>query len=375
VFTEEVTADLSRIAHMFVISRSTAFTYRDRRVDSKQLGRELGVRYLLEGSVRRSGNRVRVNAQLVDAETNADLWAERFDGDTIDLFELQNEITSRIAKELGGKLIAAEAARPTEHPDALDYILRGRYALSKPETVANLDVAANWFERALALDARSVEAQSWLASVLAMRVLSGKTDTRAADIARAEELIGQALAASPRSPLVHSAKAHLMRVLGQFEEAISEFETVIGLDPNATNAIADLGAVKLATGPIEETIPLEEKAIRLSPRDARVDNWYDWIGRAHLLQSRTDEAIPWLERARCTNPQSPFHHAFLASAYGLRGDTDRAVAELAEARRLVGDDRFSSMAKLKRCCGKPAVRALYENTYFAGLRKAEMPEE
>ena len=131
--TEDLTTDLSRIADMFVISRNTAFTYRNKPVDTKQIGRELGVRYVLEGSVRRSGNQVRVNAQLIDAETDAHLWAERFDRDTGDLFALQNEITSRIAIALNLELIAAEAARPTEHPDALDYILRGRAALSKPQ--------------------------------------------------------------------------------------------------------------------------------------------------------------------------------------------------------------------------------------------------
>ena len=130
--TEDLTTDLSRIADMFVISRNTAFTYRNKPVDTKQIGRELGVRYVLEGSVRRSGNQVRVNAQLIDAETDAHLWAERFDRDTGDLFALQDEITSRIAVALNLELVGAEAARPTEHPDALDYILRGRAARSKP---------------------------------------------------------------------------------------------------------------------------------------------------------------------------------------------------------------------------------------------------
>ena len=130
--TEDLTTDLSRIADMFVISRNTAFTYQDKRVDTKQIGRELGVRYVLEGSVRRSGNQIRVNAQLIDAETDAHLWAERFDGDTGDLFALQNEITSRIAVALNLELLSAEAARPTERPDVLEYILRGRAAWNKP---------------------------------------------------------------------------------------------------------------------------------------------------------------------------------------------------------------------------------------------------
>ena len=117
--TEDLTTDLSRIADMFVISRNTAFTYRNKPVDTKQIGRELGVRYVLEGSVRRSGNQIRVNAQLIDAETDAHLWAERFDRDTDDLFAVQDEITSRIAIALGSELVLAEVARPIEHPDAL----------------------------------------------------------------------------------------------------------------------------------------------------------------------------------------------------------------------------------------------------------------
>jgi len=130
--TEDVTNDLARLAGMFVISRNTAFTFQDKRVDAKQIGRELSVRYVLEGSVRRSGSRVRVNAQLIDAESDAHVWAERFNGDTSDLFALQDEITSRIAVALDLELVAAEAARPTDTPDALDYVFRGRAALLKP---------------------------------------------------------------------------------------------------------------------------------------------------------------------------------------------------------------------------------------------------
>jgi adenylate cyclase len=165
--TEDLTTDLSRLENMFVISRNTAFTYRNKPIDTKQIGRELGVRYVLEGSVRRSGNQLRVSAQLIDATSDAHLWAERFDSDTGDLFTLQNEITTRLANALGIELIAAEAARPTEHPDALDYILRGRAALLKPRTRDTFTEAITLFEHALALDVQSVEAQSRLAVSLA----------------------------------------------------------------------------------------------------------------------------------------------------------------------------------------------------------------
>jgi TolB-like protein len=154
--TEDLTTDLSRIAGMLVISRNTAFTYQGKRVDTRQIGRELRVRYVLEGSVRRSGAQIRINAQLIDAEVDAHLWAERFNGDMTDLFALEDEVTSRIAVALGIELIAAEAARSTEHPDALDYILRGRAAFSTPRTHGNYAEAIGLFERALALDPRSV---------------------------------------------------------------------------------------------------------------------------------------------------------------------------------------------------------------------------
>jgi adenylate cyclase len=135
--TEDLTTDLSRIADMFVISRNTAFTYQGKAIDAKQVGRELGVRYLLEGSVRRSGQQVRVNAQLVDAETGAHLWADRLDRDMGDLFRLQNEITVQIARALQFELAIADAGRPTEHPDVLDYILRGRVAWWKSTRASN----------------------------------------------------------------------------------------------------------------------------------------------------------------------------------------------------------------------------------------------
>jgi TolB-like protein len=209
--TEDLTTDLSRIADMFVISRNTAFTYRDKPVGTKQIGRELGVRYVLEGSVRRSGSRVRINAQLIDAETSAHLWAERYDCATADLFALQDEITRWIAAALNRELVVAAAARPTERPDALDYILRGRAAVSNPRSRGTYAEAISMFERALELDPRSVAAQSWLALTLANRVINQMTDTTAADIARAERLVGQTLTASPGNAIVHFAKGEVLR--------------------------------------------------------------------------------------------------------------------------------------------------------------------
>ncbi len=371
--TEDLTTDLSRIADMFVISRNTAFTYQNKRIDTKQIGRELCVRYVLEGSVRRSGSQVRVNAQLIDAGTDAHLWAELVDGNAADLFALQNEITSRIAVALNLELLSAEAARPTERPDVLEYILRGRAAWNRPPARDNYVQIFSLFEHALALDPRSVDAQSWLAAVLAGRQMNGMSNSAAADIKRAEAMAAQALAASPRSPLAHFAKGQVLRAQGRLEDAIPEYGAAIAFNRNWLHAISALGECKLYTGSTEEAILLQEQAIRLSPRDPLVGAFYQRIGIAHLLQSRTDEAIPWFKKARGSYPGHSGAHAWLAAAYALKGDTERAAAELAEACSLNTDGRYSSIARLK-AEGRYG-RALLEPTFFAGLRLAGMPEE
>jgi len=375
--TEDLTTDLSRLAEMSVISRNTGFSYRNRRVGTKQIGRELGVRYVLEGSVQRSGGRVRVSAQLIDAETDTHLWADRLDSDAGDLFAVQNEITSRIAVALNVELVGAEAARPTIRPDALDYILRARALyLGKVPTRQNYAEQVALYERALALDPNSEKAQSFLAWQLAARVLDQMTDSAEFDLARAETLADRALAVSPRTALSHYTKAQVLRAQERFDEAISEYETALTLNRNWVHAIAALGYCKFVTGSIDEVIPAQERAIRLSPRDPQVWLYYFWIGQVHLLQSRVDEAIMWFEKAHTAHPDQPFPHAYLASAYGLKGETERAAVELAQARRLSSDDRYSSIARLRAVgpFGGPKIRALFEAVYFAGLRKAGMPE-
>jgi TolB-like protein/class 3 adenylate cyclase/Tfp pilus assembly protein PilF len=375
--TEDLTTNLSGFPDMFVISRNSAFTYRNKPIDTRQIGRELGVRYVLEGSVQRSGQQVRVTAQLIDAESDAHLWAERFDGDMSGLFALQDEITARIGNTLGLALIAAEAARPSERPDALDYILRGRAAASKPTSPDVYAEEINFFEHALVLDPQSVEAQTRLVNALVGRVLDLMTNSATADLQRAEALLDQALAAQPRSGYVHYVKGQLLRAQNRCEQAIPEYEMALALNRNFLGALHGLAWCKLLAGELEEVIPLEEEANRRSPRDPAVGVWYQVIGTVRLLQSRNDEAIIWLEKARAAAPAASFVHARLAAAYALKGETERAATELAEARRLRGEGSFSSIARMRGggLYAAPKIRALLEATYFAGLRKAGMPEE
>ena len=218
-----------------------------------------------------------------------------------------------------------------------------------------------------------------LAAALASRVVGGMTTSAAADIERAKGLSERALATSPRSPLAHYAKGQLLRAQRRYAEAILEYETLLARDRNWVYAFFALGQCKLYSGSIEETIPLVEQAIRLSPRDPSLGLWYWQIALVHLLQSHTDEAINWLEKARNHTPAHATMRAQLAAAYALIGKSERAAVELGEADRLSTDGRFKSIAQVKVAGAyfwlAPKIRILYEATYFAGLRKAGMPEE
>ena len=232
----------------------------------------------------------------------------------------------------------------------------------------------------MALDPRSVEAQSWLASALAARVLDRMTDSAAADIdargragpASLGGIAPQPTCALRQRPGAARAEADARRRFPNTRRRSRSIATGWTHSPFSAEC-------KFFTGSIEETIPLEEQAIRLSPRDPQIGIWYFRIGVAHLLQSRIDEAIVWLEKARSANAgRYRMLHAYLASAYALKGETERAAAELAEARRLSGDGRYSSIARLRAVTIFGECRrseALFEATYFAGLRKAGMPEE
>ena len=373
--TDDLTTDISRIQGSLVIARNTAFSYKGKPVDAKQIGRELGVRYVLEGSVQRSGKQVRINTQLIDTETGAHLWAERFDRDIGDLFALQNEITARIANALQSQLAIAEARRPTDNPDALDYFLRGRAVLAKPISRENYDKAEEYFGKALALDPHSVDAAAWLAIALVVRVTDELSDSPEEDLHRAEQLAEQALAAAPNSAPAHYAKAQVLRAQSRCDEAIPEYETAIKLDPSRVPAYAHVGWCKFLTGSVDQALPYFEQVIRLSPSGPGIAPWYGRMGVMQLLESHIDEAVASLAKASGENARLPFVHAYLAAAYALKGQSERAQAELAEAQRL--SKAYSSIANVEKSSwfDNPKIRALAETTYFPGLRKAGLPEK
>jgi len=374
--TEDLTTDVARIQGALVIARNSAFTYKGKPVDAKQIGRELGVRYALEGSVQRFGKQIRINTQLVDAETGAHLWAERFDRDIGDLFALQNEITARIANTLQSQLAIAESRRPTDNPDALDYVLRGRAVLtSGPISKENSDEAVRLFETALKVDPHAVDAAAWLAIALTVRVTDELSESPEVDLQRAEQLADQVLPAAPNNVYAHYAKGQVLRAQSRCREAIPEYEKAIAFDSSRAPAYAHIGWCKFLTGAADGAIPYFEHALRVSPYGPGLAPWYGRMGVIQLLESRTDEAISSLERARSENARLPFVHAYLAAAYALKGQAERAHAELAEAQRL--SNSYSSIANVAKSTwfDDPKIRALAEATYFPALRKAGLSEE
>jgi adenylate cyclase len=376
--TEDLTTDLSRIAGSFVISRNTAFRYAGKAIDARQIGRELGVRYVLEGSVRRAGTQARVNVQLIDADTGAHLWADRFDREAGDLWQLENEITGRIARAVQAQLYLAEGNRPTDKPDALDFLMRGRAELSKTVSKPTRDAAVGYFERALALDPESIEAKVWLGNALVSRIIDESSDSPSADMVRAESLVEQALRNAPNHAMAHHTRGQLLRVRRLCDDAIPEYQTAIGLDPNLPHAYAWLADCKLKTGSIEGVIPLLDRAIQLSPQDPSVGPWYWRIGIVHVYRHEPEEAVAWLEKALAAyatrGPAAGYWvHGWLAAALAMKGDVARAKSELNEAWKY---QFYRSVAAIKAdpIYAERRVVPLAEPTFIAGLRAAGMPE-
>ncbi|HWB51114.1 MAG TPA: adenylate/guanylate cyclase domain-containing protein [Stellaceae bacterium] len=377
--TEDLTTDLSRIAGSFVIARNTAFTYKGIPVDVKQLGRDLGVHYVLEGSVRRVGDRVQVNVQLIGADSGAHVWADRFETNMRNLRDAQSEITGRLARTLNLELVQAVGRRiereGSADPDAQDLIMRGWALYQRTPAASSRAGAMAAFAQALRIDPKSYDAKLGIASVLVVGLASG-SDTPEADEARAEALLNELLVRDSNRSQLHAMIALLRRVQNRLPESRIEWQRAIELDPNNAAAIGQLGVTLIYLGDPAAAIPLEEKRIRLNPNDANIALAYWSLGLAYLLQNDLPPAIDWLTKARAANPRIYYIDLDLAAALALKGDLDGAREALAASLKLKPE--INSMKRqLARWAytNNPAYRALAEKTIDAGLRKAGMPEE
>jgi adenylate cyclase len=377
--TDDLTTDLSRITDSFVIARNTAFTYKGKPVDAKQVGRELGVRYVLEGSVRRSGDQVQMNVQLIDGETGAHVWADRFDTNRANLPEAQNEITRRLARTLNLELIQAAASRieaeKTVDPDARDLAMRGWAWWYRPASAANRQEAQRFFERALDVDPRSLEARIGLARILVANVADGWSSSVQQDQARAEQFLLEAFERDANSSMAHLVMGVLRRTQNRLAEAKTELESAIAMDRNDPPALQQLGQTLMLMGQPEAGIPHIERAIRLNPHEPSAATTYWTLGACHLLLGHLNEAIDLLRKARTENRGLYFNHLFLAGALGLRGDIDEARAALAEAIKLKPNINSLARFSAQSPYTDAAYMALRAKTLYVGLLRAGFPEE
>jgi TolB-like protein len=326
--TESLTTDLSRIRGSFVIGRHTAFTYKGKAVDLTQIGRDLNVGYVLEGSVLRGGNRLRVNVQLVDAEKGSHFWTDRFDKPVADLFEMQDEVTARIAIALNAPLIEAEARRGERslYPDALDLYFQGRHFLSKGLTPKYMALARPFFEQALALDPENIEALVGMASIEIAGFANFMVDDRGARLAQVEATLIKVLSMAPRYALAHLTLAALQLFTKRATLAIRECEQALELDRNLADAHTLLGFAKVFIGRGAESEAHIRQALRLSPRDINSFRWMHRLGVVKLILGEDTEAVEWLRRSLEANRNFPIAHFQFAAALALVGSVDEARA-------------------------------------------------
>jgi adenylate cyclase len=369
--TENLTTDLSRIHNSFVIARNTAFSFKGKNVDAREIGRQLGVRYVLEGSVQRDQNRVRVNAQLIDAGSGAHLWADRFEEDVADLFKLQDQVVARLANSLGYELVRTEAEKDarSKSPDAVDLAMRGWDLVWQEQlqqrTKENNNAAEALFEQALKIDPSETDALAGDAYAYLLDYTRGWTTT---GIDYEAKILGQAdraIALAPDNLWAHNVKSLYLTNSRRPSEGLSAADAGLAIKPDDPPLYRARGTAEIVLGRYEQAISDVQQAMRLSPRDPRIGLWLDDLGNAELGLGHLDAAIDEYHKAIDVGWRAYQPYRGLAAAYALDGKTAEATSALAEARRL------NPQLTLKWLqTNSSNIPPLLE-----GLRKAGLPEE
>jgi TolB-like protein len=369
---EDIIAALSRIRWLFVIARNSTFTYKNRAVDVKQVSRELGVRYVLEGSMRKAANRVRITGQLIDATTGANLWAERFEGTLDDLFELQDQVATSVVGAIAPQLERAEIERamrkPTESLDAYDYYLRGMANFHQGTRQA-IGQALPLFARAIELDPSFASAYGMAASCHYWRKMNNWMDDHVRDLAEGARLANRAveLGASDAVALTRGGHAHA-HFGGDLDRGIAAVERALVLNPNLAAAWYLSGFQRISLGEHDGAIERFARAMRLSPLDPELFQMQTGTAMAHMFARRFDMATAWAEKAASELPNILRVCAFSAASYALAGRMDEAGRAMEHVRRLDPGLRISNVEDwvvLRR----PEDLA----TFVEGLRKAGLP--
>ena len=377
--TDEITVDLSRIPETFVIARATADSYRGRSVDARQVGRELGVRYVLDGGLVRLGDAVRLTLQLVDSDSGRALWADRIDCELPDLPALYRRVTGTVARSLDLTLQEVETsrARARQGADLQDLLLQARWLLQFNRTTPeSLQQARRLLEQVSARDPGSALAFALLAQTynydVSQRWLSLRGATREQWLQQADRLSERAFQLDHADARVVGVRGATLALAGRSEQAVELLERQIGLNRNDASAWFWLGYARCTLGRQDEAIAALEQARRLSPRDPNLNGIFVVTAAAHLYLGRDREALEWARRSVLERPQHAVAHSWVAAAAANLGETAAARAALAEFRGRLPTYTISSFRN-ERLCANDLCRNQRER-YYAGLAKAGLPE-
>src|SRR3984885_431328 len=376
VITEELTTALSRSKGTFVIARSTAFTYKGKPIDVKQIGKDLGVRYVLEGSAQPSDSKVRVTAQFIDAGTGAHLWADQFDADRSNLLEMQDEIVLRLSRALSFQFLLAGIARGDRTPpgnlDAQDLAMRCVADLYRGQWAT----AASLCVRALQIDPRNVPALNISAFLIIYPVILAQSDDPIAATRQADELVSRALAVDPSDDHTRVVKAWVLMAQNRHEEAIVEAERGLALSPSNVDAYTAIGVANNFLCRPEGVFEAVDKAIRLSPRDPNLGGFYEVKAEAYFVMRQDTYTIEWIQRSATLQSVDPYARLMLASAFALSGQQAKA-GEAIKAYLADSDAKSRTISQFQKqqLAMADNPRWLAYNARFAeGLRLAGMPE-
>jgi adenylate cyclase len=385
--TDGLTTALARIRDTFVIARNTAMTFKGKPIDAKAIGKDLGVRYVLEGSVQPSGDRMRVNAQLIDASSGGHLWAEQFDTPRADLLQTQDAIVTHLTNALDLQLQQAYSASikrtPVANRDAEDLALQCSEGQWKAGFIGKeADAAYALCQQALAMDPNNVRALTALGAKFFVPVAIGVSGDPKGDLERADELESKALALDPDWSWPHALKGIILRIQGRTEEAVAEHERALALDPSNAEAAAQLGIDYRFLGEFDKSLEYLDRAILASPHDPALNYSYDSKAWANFGLKRYDQAIELARRALAINPKNPFAHVVLVAALALT-DHDAEAREALQRYlappsiapyKTIAAWKAYQMSVVPKQGGDPRFLEMSERSY-EGLRKAGMPEE